>query len=164
MRERQTHCPSTERCARQAAQGDAEVAQCRTLLTQRTSDIRNLERRCDELEAEARLAETARTVSVCLPAASAPQLAHSRAEAGRFAAQCERLNNEKTALVDSVKQLSKEVSKLDAFKRSVLKTLNDENVETHDHARDASFSPAQPGAPPVAACALSVLCWSCAAD
>ena len=38
----------------QAAQGDAEVAQCRTLLTQRQSEIRGLERRCDELEAEAR--------------------------------------------------------------------------------------------------------------
>ena len=70
------------------------------------------------------------------------QLSHSRSEAARFAAQCERLSNEKAALVDSVKQLSKEVSKLDAFKRNVLKTLNDESVETVDHGRDVALGPA----------------------
>ena len=44
--------------------------------------------------------------------------------------------------MDSVKQLSKEVSKLDAFKRNVLKTLNDESVETVDHGRDVALGPA----------------------
>ena len=48
----------------------------------------------------------------------------------------------------SVKQLSKEVSKLDAFKRNVMRTLNDESVETVDHARDFAYSPAPSGARP----------------
>jgi len=41
--------------ASKAAQGDAEVGQVRSLLTQRQSEIRALERRCDQLEAEARI-------------------------------------------------------------------------------------------------------------
>ena len=141
------------RRATQAAQGDAEVAQCRTLLTQRQSEVRSLERRCDELEAEARWMlcalcsapfwpALARADGQCAADTTHTQLSHMRSEAARFAAQCERLSNEKAALVDSVKQLSKEVSKLDAFKRNVLKTLNDESVETVDHARDVALGPA----------------------
>jgi hypothetical protein len=67
------------------------------------------------------------------------QLAHARAEARRSAAECDRLSSEKVALVDSVKSLSRENQRLESFKRNVLKTLNDEAVDTVDHA---TFSPA----------------------
>ena len=43
--------------AQKAAQGDAEVSQVRAVLTQRQSEMRALERRCDELEAEARASQ-----------------------------------------------------------------------------------------------------------
>jgi hypothetical protein len=55
------YCESRAACAlrpadrqRQAAQGDAEVAQVRNLLTAKQTETRTLERRVDDLEAEAR--------------------------------------------------------------------------------------------------------------
>ncbi len=129
------------------------MAQVRSLLTAKQTETRTLERRVDDLEAEARRAarqnrrrcawpacrQQAAQRSVCgLTAARLrrPQLAHARAESRRVAAECERLSTEKAALVETVKSLSKEVTKLDAFKRNVLKTLNDEAVETVDHAAE----------------------------
>lgn len=111
----------------QAAQSEAEVAQLRTILLSRQTELRSTSRRCDELEAE---------------------LAHARAETRRALAEVERLNAEKATLVESVKSLSKEarlpcslkvrqaasrrranaqVVKLDHFKRTLMKTLSDED-------------------------------------
>ena len=79
----------------QSTQAEAEVSQLRTILLSRQTELRSTGRRCDELEAE---------------------LAHARAETRRALAEVERLNAEKTTLVESVKSLSKEVVKLDHFK------------------------------------------------
>lgn len=58
--------------------------------------------------------------------------------------------------MDTVKNLSKEVNKLDSFKRNVLRTLNEEAAETAaDHM---AVSPAVAGARDVCAtCELSAL-------
>ena len=65
----------------QSTQAEAEVSQLRTILLSRQTELRSTGRRCDELEAE---------------------LAHARAETRRALAEVERLNAEKTTLVESV--------------------------------------------------------------
>lgn len=80
-----------------SAQCDAEVSQLRSLLLQRQTELRGAERRADELEAE---------------------LAHARAEARRALGELDRAGAEKATLQDTVRALSKDVARLDHFRRA----------------------------------------------
>ena len=95
--------------ALKASSSDAECAQLRALLLQRQTELRTVSRRAEELDAE---------------------LAHAKAEIRRAYGEVDRLNTEKATLVDTVKSLSKEVAKLDHFKRNLMKTLNEEEPGT----------------------------------
>lgn len=104
--------------AQKAAACDAECSQLRALLLQRQTELRSVSRRAEELEAE---------------------LAHAKAEFRRTLGEVERLNKEKATLVDTVKSLSKEVAKLDHFKRNLMKTLNEEEPALVSLPPDVNF-------------------------
>lgn len=70
------------------------------------------------------------------------ELLHARAETRRALGELEHANAEKATLADTVKSLSKEVAKLDHFKRNLLKTLSEEDFAVMELAHSAA-SPAE---------------------
>jgi|APGre2960657444_1045066.scaffolds.fasta_scaffold64934_1 hypothetical protein len=112
--------------AQSAAASDAEVSQIRAVLLQRQTELRATGRRCEELEAE---------------------LVHSRAEVVHSRAEVERLSTEKATLVETVKSLSREVAKLDHFKRNLLATLSAEEGDAGHHSLADTVPPSHHGSP-----------------